>query len=164
MFEFNIEFWSTFAFTVLNVLILFVVLKKILFGRLTDFMEARSNKIEATLKASEETKAMIEQMKIEYDEKIKAARIEGQKIAAEYKEMGLKEYNAIVNDAKLNSERIIAETRAELEVEKQQIMASIKGEISNLVIAASEKLIKENMNDDINKKLVEDFINSEYIA
>ena len=164
MLEFNIEFWSTFGFTILNILILFFVLKKVLFGRLTSFMESRSNKIEETLANAEETKRMIEEMKVEYDEKLKAARLEGQQITADYKEMAMKEYNDIVNAAKKNAEKIIADTRAELEVEKQQVMASIKDEISNLVISASEKLIKENMNTDVNQKLVKEFFDNEYIA
>ena len=92
MLEFDIEFWSTFGFTILNILILFFALKKILFGRLTEFMEARSNKIQETLDNAEETKKMIEEMKVEYDEKLKAARFEGQQITAEYKEMAQKEF------------------------------------------------------------------------
>ena len=164
MLDFNREFWCTFGFTILNILILFFAMKKILFGKLTDFMEARSNKIQETLDNAEETKRMIEDMKAEYDEKLKAARLEGQQITAEYKEMATKEYNDIVSEAKKNAEKIIADTRAELEVEKQQVMASIKDEISNLVISASEKLIKENMNTDVNQKLVKEFIDNEYIA
>jgi len=164
MLEFDIKFWSTFGFTILNILILFFALKKILFGRLTDFMEKRSNSIKETLDNAEETRKMIEEMKIEYDEKLKAARFEGQQITAEYKEMAQKEYAAIVEDAKKNAERIIAETRKELEVEKKQIMDGIKEDISNLVIAASEKLIKENMNTEINQKLVKEFIDEEHIA
>ena len=63
MLEFDLEFWSTFGFTILNILILFFVLKKVLFGRLTNFMENRSNKIQETLDNAEETKRMIEEMK-----------------------------------------------------------------------------------------------------
>ena len=69
MLDFNREFWCTFGFTILNILILFFAMKKILFGKLTDFMEARSNKIQETLDNAEETKRMIEDMKAEYDEK-----------------------------------------------------------------------------------------------
>lgn len=164
MLEFNEEFWSTFGFTILNILILFFALKKILFGRLTEFMEKRSKSIEDTLQNAEETKQMIEKMKVEYDEKLKAARIEGQQIAAEYKDRALKEYNDIIGEAKKSAEKIIIETRAELEVEKQQVMASIKDDISNLVMLASEKLIKENVDTEVNQKLVKDFIDNEYIA
>ena len=164
MLEFDNEFWSTFGFTILNIIILFVAMKKVLFGRLTQFMEKRSEGIAATLANAEETKKMIEDMKVEYDEKLRSARVEGQNITAEYKEMAMKEYNEIVSDAKKTAERIISETRKELEIEKQQIMAGIKDEISELVIAASEKVIIENMNTDINKKLVQEFIDNEYIA
>ena len=115
MLDFNREFWCTFGFTILNIFILFFALKKILFGKLTDFMEARSNKIQETLNNAEETKRMIEEMKVEYDEKLKAARFEGQQITAEYKEMAQKEYNAIVEDAKKNLMEHNAEFKAELE-------------------------------------------------
>lgn len=164
MLEFNEEFWSTFGFTILNILILFFALKKLLFGRLTEFMEKRSKSIEDTLQNAEETKQMIEKMKVEYDEKLKTARMEGQQIVAEYKDRALKEYNDIIDDAKKSAEKIIIETRSELEVEKQQVMASIKDDISNLVMLASEKLIKENVDTEVNQKLVKDFIDNEYIA
>ena len=136
MLEFNIEFWSTFGFTILNIIILFIAMKKVLFGRLTQFMEKRSEGIAATLANAEETKKMIEDMKVEYDEKLRSARVEGQNITAEYK----------VISAPLKAELNAAKKAAKAEVEayKQEsygifseMTHSIKEEVVRVICKTS---------------------------
>lgn len=157
--SFDNEFFVTFAFTILNILVLFFILKKVLFKPVTNHMENRTKKIEDALKAAEESKEMVRQMKIEYDEKIKAAKIEGQKVMNMYKNMAEKEYNSIIESAKAEANQILANAKLELQVEKEQLITSIKGEISDLVLATSEKVLKKNLDDDTNRKLISEFIN-----
>ena len=159
--EINAEFWSTLFFTVLNVTILFLVLRKILFKPVMQHMENRSAKIQEAIDKAEETKVMIEEMKKEYELKLKEAKDEGKKIIEEYRTMANKEYESVVENAKKNAEQLVTEARLELEIEKRQILSDIKQEVSELVIAASEKVIKKNMDTEANKKLIDEFINSD---
>ena len=50
MFNFDETFWSTFALTVVNLLVLFIVLKLLLFKPVTKFIDNRNNKIEEAIK------------------------------------------------------------------------------------------------------------------
>ena len=72
--SFDNEFFVTFAFTILNIVVLYIILRKLLFKPVTKHMDNRSKKIQEALDAAEESKEMVRQMKIEYDEKIKAAK------------------------------------------------------------------------------------------
>ena len=156
--SFDKEFFVTFAFTILNILVLFFILKKFLFKPVTNHMDNRTKKIQEALDAAEESKEMVRQMKIEYDEKIKAAKDEGQKVIEMYKKMAEKEYNSIIETAKKEADQMISDAKAELQVEKEQLITSIKGEISDLVLATSEKVLKKNLDDDTNRKLISEFI------
>ena len=162
--SFDKEFFVTLAFTVLNILILFFILKKLLFKPVTNHMSNRTKKIQEALDAAEESKEMVRQMKIEYDEKIKAAKDEGQKVIEMYKKMAEKEYNSIIETAKTEADQMISNAKAELQVEKEQLITSIKGEISDLVLATSEKVLKENLDDDTNRKLISEFIENKDVS
>lgn len=162
--EFDKEFFTTFAFTILNIVILFLILRKMFFKPVTKHMDDRTKKIQQALDAAEESKEMVRQMKIEYDEKIKAAKEEGQKVIDMYRQMAEKEYNSIIETAKKESDQMLADAKAELQVEKEQLVTSIKGEISDLVLAASEKVLKKNLDNDTNKKLIFDFIEDKNVS
>ena len=162
--SFDKEFFVTLAFTILNILVLFFILKKFLFKPVTNHMDNRTKKIQEALDAAEESKEMVRQMKIEYDEKIKAAKDEGQKVIEMYKKMAEKEYNSIIETAKTEADQMISNAKAELQVEKEQLITSIKGEISDLVLATSEKVLKENLDDDTNRKLISEFIENKDVS
>ena len=161
--EFNNEFFVTLGFTVLNILVLFFILKKVLFKPVTKHLDARTQKIEDALKSAEESKEMVRQLKIEYDEKIKAAKDEGQKVIDMYKGMAQKEYNSIIEDARKEAQEIIVNAKSELEVEKEQLITNLKGEIADLVLATSQKVLAKNLDDDTNRKLISDFINDKQV-
>lgn len=162
--SFDNEFFATFGWTILNIVVLYFILKKILFKPVTKHMDNRTKKIQEALDAAEESKEMVKQMKIEYDEKIKAAKDEGQKVVEMYKKMAEKEYNSIIETAKKEADQMIIDAKAELQVEKEQLITSIKGEISDLVLATSEKVLKENLDDDANRKLISEFIKNKDVS
>lgn len=162
--SFDNQFFVTFGFTILNILVLYIILKKLLFKPVTKHMDSRAKKIQEALDAAEESKEMVRQMKIEYDEKIKAAKEEGQKVMEMYKNMAEKEYNSIIETARNEADQMIQNAKVELQVEKEQLITSIKGEISDLVLATSEKVLKKNLDDDTNRKLISEFIKDETVS
>lgn len=156
--EFDKEFFVTLAITIVNLLILFFILKKILFKPVGKYMDERTKKIEEGLKMAEEAKQMVSQMQAEYDEKIKEAKKEGNEVLEMYKKMAEKEYNATIESAKAEAERMMEDTKSQLQAEKERIVIDIKEEITDLVLEASEKVLKKNIDDDTNRKLISDFI------
>lgn len=160
MLNFDATFWSSFGFTVFNLLLLYFILKKILFKPVTEFMENRTNKIQEAIDSSNSMKEEIENLKLEYDEKLKNAGNEGKKIIDEYREIANKEYNSAISTAKIDAQKIIDDARREIEVEKERAITDLKKEVGDLVLSASEKVIKKNMDNDTNRKLISEFIDS----
>ena len=73
MLEINDVFWSNFAMSIFNLLLLYFILKKLLFKPMTAHMEKRAQGIQDAINSAEEAKQAVEDLKKEYDDKIKAA-------------------------------------------------------------------------------------------
>ena len=90
--------------TIINLLILYVVFKKFLFGRVDKILKKRQEEADeanATAdKAIEEARAT----KIEYERKISLADEEKETILADIKKQGFDEYEKIVLDARKRGE------------------------------------------------------------
>lgn len=164
MFTFDEAFFSNFFITILNLLVLFFILKKLLFKRVTDFMDNRNNKIDEAINSANALKAEVEDMKQEYADRLKGAGEEGKKIIEEQRAMALDEYNATLTTAKQDAQTIIDNARKEIEIEKDKALSSLKKEVGSLVISASEKVIKKNMDTETNKKLISEFLEDSGVA
>lgn len=156
--EINSEFWATAAFTVINILLLFFILKKLLFKPVNNYMTTRSNKIKDALNMAEEAKAKVEKMEEEHQAKMREMKQQGEEMIASYKQKADKEQQEIIEKAKEEADRMIKNAREELATEKEQLMASLKDEISTLVLAASEKVLNKNLDEKTNKELIDSFI------
>jgi len=158
MFTFDETFFSNFAFTIINLLLLYFILKKMLFNTVTNFMESRSERVKNAIESAEATKEEIEKLKMEYQTRLKNADGEGKKIIDEHRERASYEYNQALNTAKKDAQKIVDDARKEIEVEKTRALNDIKKEVSNLVISAAEKVVEKNMDNDTNRKLISEFI------
>lgn len=162
--EFNQEFWTTLVFTFINIIVLYIILKKLLFKPVTKHMDDRSKKIQEALDLAEEAKKKVDEMKTEYDAKLRLAKEEGNKIVEDYKKKADKEYEDALVTAKKEAELIVQKAKQELEVEKEQLVSEIKKEMEDLVLSASQKVLKQNLDNESNRKLISDFIADKAIS
>ena len=159
---FNIDF--TFLFTAINLLILYLVVKKLLFKKLGAFMSERSGAIADDIEKAAALKAEGEGFQAQRQELLAASYDERKSILEEARQQAAKEYDAVVKKAKSDAERIVAEAREETERERDRLKKDLKREIAALVIAASSKVIKANMDNDKNRALVDQFLMDEGAA
>ena len=156
--ELGETFFADVIFTFINIAVLYFILKKLLFGRIGKFMDERSKKIENALELADQAKKQVEEMKEEYDAKLKLAKEEGNQIIADYKIRADKEYEEALEAARQESELIVQKAKQELEVEKEQLVSELKKQMSDLVLNASQKVLKQNIDNEANRKLISDFI------
>ena len=153
-----LDFSVTFLITVVNVTFLYVVLRKILFKPVTKFMEDRSARIQKDLDSAKNTVARAEALESEYSEKLKASREEGMKIIQAARDKARQEHDEIVAEAKAEAERIVATTRAAIEEERRTATVALRRETADLTIRAATKVVRENLDSERNRKLVESFL------
>lgn len=148
----------TFIFTAINLLILYWIMKKILFKPVTEFMENRTNSIKDSLENSEKEKLEAAELKRKYEERIKTAKDDAEKIVNEANARASRQYDAHINTAKQDAEALINKAREEIEREREEMVRGVKSQVAGLALAAASKVLEANMDTENNRKIVDKFI------
>ncbi|MBR4831630.1 MAG: ATP synthase F0 subunit B, partial [Butyrivibrio sp.] len=93
--------------TVFNLLLLYLVAKKFLFGRVDAVLAQRMEEVDDATRSAEEAKANALNAQKEYEAKMAGVDEEKENILADIKKQGYVEYERIVSDAKKKGEQII---------------------------------------------------------
>lgn len=141
-------------------LITFLLLKKYAWAPLLKLMEDRRNKIADEFKAIEDEKVKVDSLTAEYEGKLKdidterrqklvEAVDEGKKIAEELKAQARDEAKSITEKAKGEIERDVAKARV-----------ALKDDMVAMTMTATEKIIRERLDDAKHRELIGSFIDN----
>lgn len=137
-----------------NFAIVLWVLKKFAYGPMLKLMTERSMKIERGIENAENAGKKL----LEIEEKEKAVLVEARKAAQEIvskaEAVAVKNKEEIISGAKNQAEKILSDSAKKIELEKNQMMSEVKGQIAELVVAATGKLIDEKMDSEKDKNLI----------
>lgn len=130
---------------ILNFILLLIVLNKILYAPLKNFLNERQQGI---LNDMEEAKASVvkaEQMVIEGEKNLKESINEGRKLKESLQKEAESEADKIIRAAKEQEKRTIMESQSQIELEKQQVILEIEKQISGLTVELAAKLLTQKM-------------------
>ena len=155
MLDFSIP---TILFTVINILVLFLFLKKFLFGRVNAIMEKRAQMVQADLDHAKETVAEAEQLKTNYLETMSGAQSEAKELIAKAQKIANEQRDQITQQAQRDADRIMANAKKEIVLEQQRSLESAQSAIADLAMAAASKVVGANLDDAANRDLVDAFL------
>ncbi|WP_449024789.1 F0F1 ATP synthase subunit B [Peptostreptococcus stomatis] len=145
-------------FTLANVLILFLILRKILFKKIIDVMDARDADIKNNIEAGQKAKEEGMKFKSEYETRIQDARDEGQMIVDFARKRAEEKSDTIISEAKKEAEYIKQKANNEIAKEKEQAFNNIKSEISEIAVLTASKVIEKDIDKAKHEDLIENFI------
>lgn len=154
-----LNFGPTFIWAIINLIILYIVLRSVLFKPVTKVMEERADKIKDDLEEAEKAKADAASLAREYEDRLLSAREEAGRIISEARDRAQKEYAAIISEARAASERVLDKGREQLQLEREQLLKDFKNQVVTLALAAASKVLEANVDSDSNRRLVDRFIN-----
>jgi F-type H+-transporting ATPase subunit b len=139
-------------------LILFKVIESFFIVPLRDAINARNGELEATFSEVESLRSEMNTMKSDYEKRIVETEADARdKIQSQIKEaQDLR--STLVAEANAAKDSMMAKAQEELAAEKEKIMNSLRVEVVNMTLAATEKLVGKSVDSDTNRKLVADFI------
>ncbi len=151
----GLMFWTLVVF-----LILFAILGKLVFPKITAAVEAREKALEEAIEGAkrdreEAARALAEQLR-----QIETARQEAQKIIVEGRQVGEKLRATMLEDTHQQQQQLLERARREIEQEKERAIAELRREAIELAIAGASKVIEKNLDDQSNRKIVESFLAS----
>jgi F-type H+-transporting ATPase subunit b len=137
--------WVTFAATIINIGILFFVLRAILFKPVTQFMEKRTQKIAGDIEQAERDKNQAKVLVKQYEDNLERARGEADLILKDARENARLQVDRIVAEGKAQAELIITNARRQAEVDRNAAMARFKAEAAALVLSAASRLLRREL-------------------
>ena len=139
---------STIILTIINVLIMYVVIKKLFLQQVMETINAREKKKKKQFEDARVANEDADRKKEEYSKKLESARTEAEKIVSEAKDNAQKEKELIIKDAKNESQQIIAKAKENIVAEQKKAKDEVSAEVARLAIIAARKIIKTGEQND----------------
>ena len=141
---------------IINFIILFVLLRIFLYKPVLKMLDERSKRTKEGMELAEATKKEYEQAKSEIQKQIEKGRQEAQAIIAQTIQVGERLKEESRQEATKQAQVIVDRTRAELEAERDKIVENLRREFVDISISAAEKVIKETLDKEKHRKLIEE--------
>ena len=143
---------------IVNITILFFLMKKFLFGPITEIMEKRTKAIEDSFETAKSRNEEAEHLKMQYEEALSHAKAEAEEIVKEARARANDVYNRTVKAAEQEAVKVIENANQAIEMERKKTIEGIESEIVGLTMAAASKVLEKSIDEDVNKQLVDDFL------
>jgi F-type H+-transporting ATPase subunit b len=149
-----LDFTVTFGITIINIFILFFILRAVLFKPVTKFMAERAKKVQDSIDLAIQDKKEARELLEQYEAKLKDAQIIVDEIHREAREIAEKEAARIVAEGRLQVNELVTQTQKQLEVEHRAALSRFNTEAAILVMAAVSKLAAREISNDDNRRYV----------
>ncbi|MCR5342810.1 ATP synthase F0 subunit B [Butyrivibrio sp. FC2001] len=146
------------VWTVINLLILYVVFRLLLFKRVDAVLQKRREEIEHATDEAVKKEKEAEDLKESYAKKLQEAGKECDEMISKSKKDGYDEYDRIINEAKEKAEQIIVEAKHNAQIEAQREKDAYVSELTDLVVHAANKIAVSKHDEETDKELYNKFI------
>ena len=142
--------------SMIAVFTLFLALSYILFNPVRDMLKKRQEMVQETKDTANKEKEDALKLKAEYDVKLKNAETEAEEILTEARKRALKNERAILDEAKEEAARIIANANVQIELEKKKAMDDLKQEVVAIATMMAGKVVAASIDEKVSNQLIED--------
>jgi F-type H+-transporting ATPase subunit b len=151
----GLMFWTLVVFV-----ILFAILGKLVFPKITAAVEAREKALEEAIEGAKRDREEAARALAEQQRQIEAARLEAQKIIVEGRQVGEQLRAQMIEETHQQQQQMLERARREIEQEKERAIAELRREAIELAIAGASKVIEKNLDNQGNRQIVESFLAS----
>ena len=150
--------WVTVIANVVNVLVFFALMRHFLFKPVNEIIEKRNALIQGDLDEAAKEKEDAIKLKTEYEASIADAKQEAADIIDKTKKASAKEHDEAVAKTQEETAKMIADAKESIEADKEKAMSSLRQEIATIAMAAATQVINRNIDEEANKKYLDDFL------
>ena len=142
------------VFTIINLLVLYLLMKKFLFGPIIKVMDVRKAMIDQQFAGAKEQEDQAKALKEQYEGALKSAREESFQIM----EQARKEAKAQADKTVEDTHAMLAKAQEDINTERENAMRQMKDDVASLAMEAAGKIIGKNSGADQDLSLYDQFI------
>ncbi|HSP09736.1 MAG TPA: F0F1 ATP synthase subunit B [Candidatus Dormibacteraeota bacterium] len=150
-----IQIDGTVIVELITFLVMLAILARYVYPEIVRLAEARQRMVAEQLREAEQSRADAEARLKEAEAKLTDARKTAQNVIDAATKSGEQLRQELRQKAEEESRRTVEAARKEIEAERDEAIRSVRKEVSELVVAATEKVIGETLDDDKHRKLID---------
>jgi F-type H+-transporting ATPase subunit b len=142
---------------IVNFVILLLILRVIAFKPLLNVLNQRKQRIQQGLEDARLAEERLANVEKDYQAKLEEARAEGQRLVAERAQAAEQQAAAILAKANADASATIAKANEDAELERNRILADLRSQVAALSIAAANKVIGAALDEQRQRALIDEF-------
>ena len=146
------------VFTIINLLVLYLLMKKFLFGPIIKVMDVRKALIDQQFAGAKEQEDQAKALKEQYEGALKSAREESFQIMEQARKEAKAQADKTVEDTQAKVSAMLAKAQEDINTERENAMRQMKDDVASLAMEAAGKIIGKNSGADQDLSLYDQFI------
>lgn len=154
-----LKFDFNFLWTIINLILFFVLMKLFLFKPIKKVIDARKELINKQFQDADDANAQAEELKQQYEQKLVDADDEKKRIIVEARDSAKVEYNKILDRAQADADKLKADAEKQIALDTESAKRAAKEQIASLAMEAAEKVVGANACAKTDSEIFDEFLN-----
>ena len=144
--------------TVVTFIILLLILKKVAWKPILTALDKRENDIKQALEQAEKAKDEAKKILEENQANLAKAEEESKKIIEQSRSYAESLKEQMIKESKEQAKKIVEEASSEIERKKDAAFEELKSQVAEIAVNAAEKIIKESLDAQKSKQVVDKYL------
>jgi F-type H+-transporting ATPase subunit b len=150
--------WEELIVGALAFFILFFFMGRWVLPRMREMMESRRARIQGDLEKAERAKAEAEQLLARYEERLKEARGEANRVIEEARKTAESVRKDVLAKAEEEARQVVARAQQEIQAERDRAFEELRAQVGELSIEVASRVIGASLDKRRQAKLVDEYI------
>ena len=146
------------VWNIINLIVLYLLLKHFLIGPVMKVMEQRRQMIEEGFKSAQTAQDDANRLKQEYETALSGAKQESVQLIEDARKSAKAEYDRIISEAGEKADTMLESAKESVLIEREQTMKELKSQIAGLAAASAARIIGRNADDKEGQSLYDQFL------
>ncbi len=143
---------------IIGFLIVLWIMKRFAWKPLLRVLDERKERIQSELSEAEKRRLDMEELEKQYQDKLRNIDAEARARLQEAVKSAQKMASEIKEEARDEVKGMLGRARDEIERDRAQALVELRNDVVNMALKASEKVLRESMDEVRHKKIVADFL------
>lgn len=145
-------------FQLVNTLVMFLFLRKLLFNPVTEFVKKRQDAIDSAISEAEQKNQESDALRAQLNQRLAKAEEEGRGMIREAALRAEARAAEIIKEAEAEITHMKAAAAQDMEHERQKALNALKDEIAHLAILAASKIVERDIDEGAHRAYIQQFI------
>jgi len=148
----------TMFFTLVNMILTYLILKKFLFKPVQKMIKDRQDEIDGLFLDAENAKSEAEALKTDYESKLQNARETSAEMIRSAAATANKTGEEIIRSAKADAQALKDKAARDIELERKKALNEMKDDVSAIALSIAEKVVQKEINAQDQQAFIDEFI------